>query len=450
MNLEELSQWSGESAERLLEWRSLGLIGGGRDDLGPEDVERARLIGFLLRRGIRLEAIAKADREQDVLASYVRTAFTPGSGRTYSVEEAVGIVGLDSATVRRLWQPLSFSGQGERLYEEDVQALKALKVLLEAGFPEEALLQLTRVYADALGRVAEAEIRLFHFYVHERLKAGGLSGRALVEATDASGDRMRPLVEPILLYFHRRGVEQAAREDIVLHLQEDAGLEPAADVPAQLTATVLFVDLSSFTPLAEAMGDAAAAGVLARFSDVVREAVSRCEGRVVKQIGDAFMLVFSDARAAVTCGLEIERRTADEPHFPAARSGIHHGPVLYREGDYVGVTVNVAARLADEAGRHQVLVSEALRRQAAGAPDVDFVPLGKRRLKGVADQIELFEVVRRTEARAGRRQVDPVCGMELGAGEPAARLAFEGRERVFCSQGCLQRFVATPERYGPR
>ena len=109
--------------------------------------------------------------------------------------------------------------------------------------------------------------------------------------------------------------------------------------------------------------------------------------------------------------------------------------------------MNVAARLADEAGRHQVLVSEALRRQAAGAPAVDFVPLGKRRLKGVADQIELFEVVRRTEARAGRRQVDPVCGMELGAGEPAARLAFEGRERVFCSQGCLQRFVATPERY---
>src|SRR5437870_12743588 len=127
MNLEELSQWSVESAERLLEWRSLGLIGGGRDDFGPEDVERVRLIGFLLRRGIRLEAIAKADREQDVLASYVRTAFTPGSGRTYSGEAAVGIIGVDSATVRGLWLSLSFSGQGERLDEEDVQAPTVLK-----------------------------------------------------------------------------------------------------------------------------------------------------------------------------------------------------------------------------------------------------------------------------------------------------------------------------------
>ena len=221
-------------------------------------------------------------------------------------------------------------------------------------------------------------------------------------------------------------------------------------MPAQLRAAVVFVDLSSFTPLTEAMGDAAAAEVLARFSQLVREAVSRCDGRVVKQIGDAFMLMFSDPRAAVACALEIERRTAEEPNFPAARSGGHYGPVLYREGDYLGVTVNVAARLTAEAGRHQVLVSEGLRREAAGAPDVEFVPLGRRRLKGVADEIELFEVVRRTEAGAGRRQVDPVCGMELGLEEPAARLAFGGREQVFCSQGCLQRFVATPERYGPR
>src|SRR5438309_7671953 len=160
MNLEELSQWSGESAERLLEWRSLGLIGGGRDDFGPEDIERARLIGLLLRRGFRLEAIAKADREQNTLASCVRTAFTPGSVRTYSLEEAVGTVGLDLTTARRLWRAIGFSGQGERLYEEDVQALKTLNVALDAGLPEEALLQMARVYADALGRVAEAESRL--------------------------------------------------------------------------------------------------------------------------------------------------------------------------------------------------------------------------------------------------------------------------------------------------
>jgi YHS domain-containing protein len=58
--------------------------------------------------------------------------------------------------------------------------------------------------------------------------------------------------------------------------------------------------------------------------------------------------------------------------------------------------------------------------------------------------------VTRANAQATPRLVDPVCGMELGAGEAAARLSLEGEERVFCSQQCLQRFVAAPERYGAK
>ena len=190
-----------------------------------------------------------------------------------------------------------------------------------------------------------------------------------------------------------------------------------------------------------------AAEVLERFSRIVREAVTRQEGRVVKQLGDAFMLMFPEPRSAVTCALEIEDRTAAEPQFLAVRSGLHWGPVLYREGDYVGASVNVAARVAAEAQRHQVLVTAPVRREAAGLTDVDFVPLGTRRLKGLTDDVELFQVLWRAREGAEQRQIDPVCGMELGPGEVAARLSLEGRERVFCSQECLQRFVAAPERY---
>ena len=111
------------------------------------------------------------------------------------------------------------------------------------------------------------------------------------------------------------------------------------------------------------------------------------------------------------------------------------------------MSVNVAARLAAEARRHQLLVTAPVRREAAGLSDVEFVPLGTRRLKGLTDEVELFQVVRRGSEGATRRQVDPVCGMELGVGEVAARLSFNGQERVFCTQECLQRFVAEPERY---
>jgi class 3 adenylate cyclase len=69
------------------------------------------------------------------------------------------------------------------------------------------------------------------------------------------------------------------------------------------------------------------------------------------------MLTFTEAASAVRCALELDRRATAEPRFPAVRSGIHYGTVLYRDGDYVGATVNPASRVADEAGRHPARAS---------------------------------------------------------------------------------------------
>jgi len=195
------------------------------------------------------------------------------------------------------------------------------------------------------------------------------------------------------------------------------------------------------------MGDIAAAAVLERFSSIVRSSSAAWTGRVVKQIGDAFMLVFTDARSAVACSLEIESRASREPQFPAVRAGIHWGTVLYREGDYVGSNVNVASRVANEASRHQILVSAEVRKEARDLPEIEFVRIGKRQLKGVSGKLDLFEVRSRL-APAAEKAIDPVCGMELGADELTARLSLEGIERAFCSEACLRKFVASPESYG--
>jgi YHS domain-containing protein len=123
--------------------------------------------------------------------------------------------------------------------------------------------------------------------------------------------------------------------------------------------------------------------------------------------------------------------------------------VLYREGDYVGTSVNVAARLVAEAERHQVLVTAALRNEAGGLPNVEFVPLGRRRLRGLVDEVELFAAVESDARIAAPRWIDPVCSMELTVDQVAARLLLGGQEHAFCSQQCLQRFIAAPERYVP-
>ncbi len=447
ISIGELAARTGEPLERLREWRSLGLIGS--PDTGgfaPEDVERARLVQLLLRRGIGLETVGRAQSERSGFLDRYLNAIFPQGVAAYSLAEAAEIIGVVPDLLREFWNASGLAEQGESLDEEDLKAFRMLKVALDAGFPRDALMQLVRVYADALGRVADAEFRITHYYLHHDLVKSGLSGPALFEADLAMAERLNPLIEPAILYFHRKAFSRVTREDLVVHLAEQEGLLGTPEVPGQLRAAIAFADLSSFTPLTEAMGDVEAAGVLERFSNIVRQAAGRWDGRVVKQIGDAFMLVFPDARSAVACALEIEERAAAEPQFPAARSGVHWGPVLYREGDYVGSNVNIAARLAGEAERHQVLVSAAVRKEAKGLAEVEFVRLGKRRLKGLAEEIDLFEA--RTGARQRERLIDPVCGMELGAEEVAARLSLEGEERVFCSEECLRRFVAAPEKYG--
>jgi class 3 adenylate cyclase len=367
--------------------------------------------------------------------------------RTYSFAEAAEIAGLDLDVAQVMWKNSGLAAQqGESLREEDIEAFRAFKSYADAGLPAEALAEGTRVFADSLARVAEMESKLFHFYVHERLKAQGLAGDELLNATDAAGERARPLLEPTILYFHRKAWEKSIREDLVMHMAEEAGLTPPSEAPGELTRAVMFVDIASFTPMTEAMGDIQAAQVLERFSTIVREATDAWHGRLVKQIGDAFMLVFPDARSAVACTLEIEARAAKEPQFPAVRAGIHWGSLLYREGDYVGSNVNIASRLANEADRHQILVTPEVRQEARDLPEVEFVRLGQRRLKGLSGSFELFEV-RAAGSSESERVVDPVCGTELGPAEVAATLQLEGAQRAFCSEACLRRFVSSPQAY---
>ena len=446
--LDDLSSRTGESAERLSEWQAVGLVGApGSDSFGPRDVARAQMIRDLLRRGVTVEAIAEAaDREDPEFQRFLDWCEFDVGQPLYSIRHVAEVTGLDLEQLRRLMEAMGIHGRDDALTDDDVSALQRCRIALDAGYPEDGLVQLLRVFFDALGRAAEATQRTTHFYLSDRMKTSGISDNEFEAKMVAVDDALNPLLEPTILYFLRRGLARASRDDALLHLAQAFGVQQDGEALGQFNAAIVFVDLSSFSPLAEAMGDVKAAEVLQRFSSLVRRATDIHHGRVIKQIGDAFMLVFSDVPSAVVCSLEIESRTEDEPQFPAVRSGIHWGAVLYREGDYVGATVNLASRLTDVAARHAVVITSAVRQAAAGLPGVEFVRLGKRSLKGIVAEEVLFEA--RIEGPQGvDRVIDPVCGMELGPGEVVATLALDGETRSFCTDDCLRKFVAAPERY---
>ena len=447
LSLDDIAEHSGEDPSFVARCQAAGLLESSAENgYRLRDAGRVRLVRLLLRRGIDFEAIVRAEDRQGVLAHFVDDLFPEGSWPSIPLEEAARRVDLDIGIVERMWEAAGFGDAGSSFTEEDLATLQGLALALTSGFPEEALLQMVRVYADALGRVAEAESRLFHFYVHERLRADGLSGRQLMDSTHAVGEELRALMEPAILYFHGKSLAKSLEQDFVLHAAEESGLLPPSDITGRLHAAVVFVDLASFTSLTESMGDLTATEVLSRFSQLVRRAVNHCEGRVVKQIGDAFMLVFDEATSALGGALEIQQRAQDEPQFLGTRLGVHCGPVLYREGDYFGATVNVAARITAEASRNQIVVTDAVRSSCPPPPETEFVSLGTFRLRGLSEAVELFEL-QSGRRPAVERSTDPVCGMQLAPNEVVGRVAVDDGERVFCSLECLGHFSEHPERY---
>jgi class 3 adenylate cyclase/YHS domain-containing protein len=449
-SIDQLARLSGEPVGTLRAWATLGLLSGDNEaGFDATSLERVRLIEFAGQRGIDPEAIAAASSSQgDMLGRYVENLGLSERGPVtcvYSLGEAAEKADVDKGLFERLWVASGLRDQGVA-DDEDVEAIRCFAEAIELGMPEGAMLQIARVSADALGKVAEATSRLFHYYVHERLRAEGLTGAELVAATESVSQPLTSFIEPSISYFHHKAWARALREDLVLHLAECCP-PPVTDAPGSLVVTVLFVDLASFTAMTEAMGDVAAVDVVERFSDLVHDSASRWRGKVVKQIGDEFMVVFSDGRDALRCGIEIEARCGEQPMFPAVRLGAHNGPVLYRQADYVGATVNLAARVASVAGPHQFLVTAAVREQAKDL-DVSFATIGRQPFKGISNEVDLFEVPVGEDRPA--RAVDPVCGMQLDSADIRLRLSPDHPEVAFCSEACLKRYVAAPEKFSDR
>lgn len=387
MRSEELARAARVGVEDIERWVGLGLLGdAGAQELGNEALERARLLRLAVARGLRAEDIAAAVGERgDLLRQFVERLDLSDTAPV-TLDEAARRSGLDVGLASRLMVAAGLSP--EELGEDDVRALEAARLALDAGFPADALLQLMRVLADALARVAEAESRLFHFYVHDRLRLDGMDAAAAEEATTDAADPLLALVEPTVLYFHRKAWRRAMRDDVITHLAED--VVPSGPV-GQLPLAVLFVDLARFTALTEAMGDEAAADVLDRFSELVREEALHCDGRVVKQIGDEFMLVFPSAAVAVRYALHLAETASTVAQFPALRMGAHAGLALYREADYLGATVNIAARVAAQAPAGQLVVTRAVRDASDGVV-AGWIAMGECRLKGISEPVELFAV----------------------------------------------------------
>ena len=130
--------------------------------------------------------------------------------------------------------------------------------------------------------------------------------------------------------------------------------------------TILFTDLVDFSKWALDAGDDAVLALLREVANATERPIEDAGGQVVKRLGDGLMAVFSEAGAAARAAQEACTGVGQLEvggYRPQLRAGLHSGRPRKIGGDYVGVDVNIAARVAEGAKGGEVLVSEATREQ---------------------------------------------------------------------------------------
>ena len=390
MSRSEAARRVGVTAQTLARWARDGVVPQARDGRWtPAAVAQARIVSRLRERGHPLEEIRRAMESGRLAFGFVEEML-PAHARLHSLEEAATETGLEPALIERLFLSMGFNADAfEQISDEDVELLRHVAAVLNAGFPLVALLQLVRVYGQALAQMADAEVRLFHLYVHEPLIRDAVPELEMAEEMGELAADILPLATPLTEYLHQRYLRFFVEQDVVGHMEADASAVDTAEIElGHVHVSLCFIDLTGFTRYTEEEGDIEALDVVENFVAEVEATLPR-EATIVKTIGDEVMIVSPDPLSLTEWAVDFLARFAQRPQ---PRVGIHYGDAVYRDGDYFGSQVNLVHRVVNRALAGEVLVTDAVCAAIAGSESLELEEIGKVSLKGFPNPTELFVV----------------------------------------------------------
>lgn len=350
-----------------------GLLDGldGRDREAREDLLRG-----LLERGATLKELKAAVAEDRLVLLPVERVL----GGRLTAAEVAERSGVPAEQLRRVWRALGFAvpDHDEPAFtEDDVAAAQSLKAFLDAGLPEDSLLEIARVLGEGTARLSSTITGAF---ANTFLEPGDTE-RDVALRFAAMAKQLLPLMSPVLGAALAGHVREAARRGIIGRTERERGqMATAEDV------VICFADLVGFTSLGGELG-AQELGMVARRLGELATEVSSPTVRLIKTIGDAAMFISTDPGATVSAALELVEAFS-EADLPALRAGIASGPAWTRAGDWFGQSVNLASRVTGAARPGSVLCTREVRDAAREA--FHWSSAGRHKLKGVSGPTPLY------------------------------------------------------------
>jgi adenylate cyclase len=356
------------------------------------DVHRVRLLAAFESGGVPFEALVAAAASGTIdFEGYHELHRDPGPPSARPYAEFRAAVDPEGDTLAALFAAtgLAEADPASRLTVDEEVLLEGWLGLLAALDDRSLAVRVVRLYAESARRTADAAMDV---YMEAASRLG--PDPAAIDPADyarllepwAHVARAIPSMAEWLTERHLRRAIDAFSVDTTERLLEAGGFVPARVVAPP---AIAFIDLTGFTRTTQELGDEAAAGLSLRLGDLARTQVEAHGGRLIKLLGDGALLHLPDAAAAVETAVAL-LAALPGAGLPSGHAGVHHGPIIEREGDVFGRTVNLAARIADEATDGAVYVTVDVVTALDGSR-FDFESVGAAELQGVGP-VALYRV----------------------------------------------------------
>lgn len=393
---EDLAARAGVTLEHLRELAAAGVIASDEDGrFSASSITAIRYAEAFLASGTPLSAITEASQRGLLYFDTLELLYIPVPQTSETLESLAARLGIATGILVEALTAIGLPvpGPGQTLRADDVRVLELLVASWSArrvGRPGQWLTRAALGYGDVMRRLAKLEHGLFlEAHAPDPMWVVQDADERRKASLDAGADLAR--AGEIVSLLHARAMEQTIAEASVAVteavLERQGVLEP---VGRRASPTVAFVDVSGFTALSQEAGDEHAATIASRFAGLAQTSVHAADGRLVKMLGDGVLLLFRDADAAAAA----VTRLFEDAHaagLPSLHAGVHTGPVIERDADVFGRTVNLAARISGQAGQGQILVSA----DTAAALDTHrwtTTSVGDVELKGVGGPVRLFRL----------------------------------------------------------
>jgi adenylate cyclase len=329
---------------------------------------------MLSRLGASDEELARAEEDGTLPLLAVERLIVP-EGADYDLAAVTAKTGVDAATVALLWRTLGYPvpRPGEVAFTDgDVAILGELGRLMEGNVATaDLLVQMSRVIGSAMARVASAQVDVISARVSGSPQRGAVAGMDVTdEQIVTSAGALLPIVPGVLEATWRRHLLAAIRRRLSL---AETGQGPVGAVG--------FADLVGYTAISQQVDDDELSAIVDQFEQLAFDAVTEYGGRVVKMIGDEVMFTVESPGAAAEIALALAEGTRGTDDLSELRVGMAYGPLLERESDLYGPTVNLASRVTAVAFPGTIVVGEALRDQLVGQPEYRLRTMRPRHLK---------------------------------------------------------------------